>query len=112
MAGRSRTVSVADARSRGIDDNDFIRVYNDVGEFVLRAKVAASVQPGEVICYHAWEGYQFPGGAAQNSIAASPLKPTNMVGDYGHLGYKVFYQSMNHVPKEVAIDIEKVREPV
>ncbi|MCZ7536980.1 MAG: molybdopterin-dependent oxidoreductase [Acidimicrobiia bacterium] len=105
-------VSVADARSRGIDDNDFIRVYNDVGEFILRAKVAASVQPGEVICYHAWEGYQFPGGGAQNSVAASPLKPTSMVADYGHLGYKVFYQSQNHVPKEVAIDIEKVREPV
>jgi len=105
-------VSIADARSRGIDDNDLIRVYNDVGEFILRAKVAASVQPGEVICYHAWEGYQFPNGGTQNDVAASPMKPTNMIGGYGHLQYRGAYMSMNHVPKEVAIEIEKVRESV
>jgi nitrate reductase alpha subunit len=103
-------ISEADARERGITDHDSIRVYNDVGEFVLRAKVSPAVQPGEVICYHAWEGYQFPGGANQNYVAASPLKPTNMVGDYGHLQYRGAYLSMNNVCKEVAVEVEKVRE--
>jgi DMSO reductase family type II enzyme molybdopterin subunit len=104
-------ISITDAARRGIEDNDHIRVYNDVGEFILRAKVSAAVQPGEVICYHAWESYQFPDGANQNHVAASPLKPTNMVGDYGHLQYRGAYFSMNHVPKEVAIEVEKVEEP-
>ena len=35
-------------------------------------------------------------------VVASPLKPTNMVGDYGHLQYRGMYFTMNHVPKEVA----------
>ncbi len=100
-----------DARARGIRDHDDVRVFNDIGEFILKAKVSPAVQPGEVICYHAWEGYQFPGGGGQNSVAPSPLKPTNMLGDYGHLGYKMFFQSMNHVPKEVAVDVERVPAP-
>ena len=103
-------ISQVDARVRGIDDNDLIRVHNDVGEFKLRAAVSPTVQPGTLICYHAWEGYQFPDGATQNDVAASPLKPSNMVSDYGHLHYRGAYMSMNHIPKEIAVDIEKVRE--
>jgi nitrate reductase alpha subunit len=81
-----------------------------VGEFVLRAKVSPAAQPGEVICYHAWEGYQFPDGATQNDVDASPIKPTNMVGDYGHLQYRGAYYTMNHVAKEVAVEVERLRE--
>jgi DMSO reductase family type II enzyme molybdopterin subunit len=103
-------VSEVDARARGIADHDRIRVFNDIGEFELRAVLSPAVQPGEVICYHAWEGYQFPGGATQNDVAASPLKPNNMIGGYGHLQYRGAYMTMNHVPKEVAVDIERVRE--
>jgi nitrate reductase alpha subunit len=103
-------VSQEDARAKGIVDHDLIRVFNDINEILVHAKVSPAVQPGEVICYHAWEGYQFPGGGGQNSLGSSPLKPTNMISGYGHLGYKIFYQTASHVPKEVAVDIEKVRE--
>jgi len=103
-------LSQADARERGISDHDQIRVYNDVGEFALWAKISPAVQPGELVCYHAWEGYQFPDGATQNDVAASPLKPTNMVGDYGHLQYRMAYFTMNHVAKEVAVEVERLRE--
>ena len=101
-------VSEADAANRGIRDHDMIRVRNDVGAFELRAKVSPSVQPGMVIVYHAWEGYQFKGWATQNDVAASPIKPTNLVGDYGQLHYRMASYTMNHVPKEVAVDIELV----
>ena len=101
-------ISEIDAANRGINDHDRIRVRNDVGSFELRAKVSPSVQPGEVIVYHAWEGYQFKGWATQNDVAASPIKPTNLVGDYGQLHYRMASYTMNHVPKEVAVDIELV----
>jgi hypothetical protein len=42
----------------------------------------------EVICYHAWEGYQFPNGAVQNDGARLD-QANNMVGDYGHLSTAV-----------------------
>jgi len=105
-------LSEADARERGISDHDRIRVYNDVGEFTLWAKISPAVQPGTLICYHAWEGYQFPDGATQNDVGANPLKPNNMVGGYGHLRYRSAYLSMNNIPKEVAVEVEKVREEV
>ena len=66
------------------------------------------MQPGSAIVYHAWEGYQFKGWATQNDLAASPIKPTNMVGNYGQLHYRMASYTMNHIPKEVAIEIEKV----
>ena len=68
------------------------------------------MQPGEVICYHAWESYQFPNGANQNHLAANPMKPTNMVGGYGHLQYRGAYLSMNNIPKEVAVDMQLAGE--
>lgn len=103
-------ISQVDAGERGIEDNDRIRLFNDVGEVILSAKVSPAVQPGEVICYHAWESYQFPDGANQNHMVPSPMKPTNMVGGYGHLQYRGAYLSMNNLPKEVAMDMEKVEE--
>lgn len=101
-------VSVRDAEERGIRDHDRIRVRNDVGEFELRAKVSPAVQPGTIIVYHAWEGYQFKDWATQNDVAASPIKPTNLVGDYGQLHYRMASYTMNHVPKEVAVEVELV----
>ncbi len=103
-------ISVDDARKRGISDHDRIRVHNDVGSFEIRAKVSPSVQPGTVIVYHAWEGYQFKDWATQNDVAASPIKPTNLVGNYGQLHYRMASYTMNHVPKEVAVEIERVEE--
>jgi anaerobic selenocysteine-containing dehydrogenase len=105
-------VSQEDARARGISDHDPIRIYNDVGEFILRAKVSPAVQPGEVICYHAWEVYQFPDSAVQNDVMPAALKPNSMVGDYGHLQYRGHFLSMSHIPKDVAVEVERVREEV
>ena len=99
-------VSPQDAAARGVKDNDLIRIFNDVGTFTLHASVAPALQPGVVLVYHAWEGYQFLEWATQNDVAATPMKPTDMVGDYGHLHYRGAYYSMNHIPKEIAVDIE------
>lgn len=101
-------LSVADAEARNIADHDQIRVRNDVGAFELRAKVSPAVQPGTIIVYHAWEGYQFKDWATQNDVASSPIKPTNLVGNYGQLHYRMASYTMNHVPKEVAVEVERV----
>jgi DMSO reductase family type II enzyme molybdopterin subunit len=101
-------ISIPDARARGIADHDQIVVRNDVGRFEVKAKVSGAVQPGTVIVYHAWESYQFKDGAVQNDVAPSPVKPLNLVGNYGQLHYRMASYTMNHVPKEVAVEIEKV----
>ncbi len=42
----------APARAHGIADADEIRVWNDMGEFFVPAKVAPHVMPGQVIVYN------------------------------------------------------------
>ena len=104
----SMWMSVEDALRRGVNDNDFVRVRNEQGEFRVRARVAASVALGEAILYHAWEPYQFPGWRGNMEVVASPYKPIHLVGDYGHLRYRVFESGPMHVPRGVPVEIEKI----
>ena len=52
-------MSVSDAKSRGIKDNDYVRVYNDVGEMAVPAYVTSRIVPGTVAIYHG--GWYVPG---------------------------------------------------
>ncbi len=45
-------ISVADAKARGIRDDDLVKVYNDIGEMVLHAYVTSRVVPGTVFVFH------------------------------------------------------------
>lgn len=103
-------IAVADAEARGISDHDMMRVFNDVGSFEIRAKVSPAAQPGALIVYHAWEAYQFKDRATQNDVVPGSIKPTNLVGDYGQLHYRSAFYTMNHIPKEVAIEVERVED--
>jgi anaerobic selenocysteine-containing dehydrogenase len=78
-------ISPVDADARGIADGDWIRVYNDVGEFVLRAKVAPGVRPGQTVMHHAWENYQFLSQGTPRSVSPSPVNPVELAGDHPHL---------------------------
>ena len=61
-------VNVDDAAARGVHDDDLIRVFNDVGSFQVRAKVAANVKPGQIVSYNGWAGFQYKdwGGRERN----------------------------------------------
>ena len=45
-------LSVADAKARGIKDDDPVRVYNDLGETVIPAYVTSRVVPGTAFIFH------------------------------------------------------------
>jgi steroid C-25 hydroxylase alpha subunit len=104
----SMWMAVDDARARGITDHDLVEVRNDYGTFRVRARIAAAVAPGEAILYHAWEPFQFPGWRGNMEVVASPYKPLHLVGDYGHLRYRVFASGPVHVPRGVPVEIEPV----
>jgi len=78
-------VAASDAAARGIEDGDAVKIWNDAGEFVVRAKVSAAVRPGSLILYHAWEDYQFPNGRGHRNVLVSPLNPVELAGGYNHL---------------------------
>jgi DMSO reductase family type II enzyme molybdopterin subunit len=105
--GPSMWMSLADARERGIGDGERVRVWNDVGEFRVAARVSPALPPGEAIIYHAWEPYQFPGWRGNMEVVASPYKPTHFAGDYGQLRYRVFAAGPVHVPQGVPVQIAR-----
>ena len=78
-------INRSDAASRGIDDGARVRVGNDLGEFEIVAKISASVRPGQVIVYHAWEPFQFVGQKSHQVVTATPFNPIQMAGGYYHL---------------------------
>ena len=104
-------VNAADARSRGIRDNDLVRVRNDVSAFVARAKPTGAIRPGQVHIFHAWEPYQFRGHTTHQHVAPSPLKVTQLVGDYGHLRWGYAHYEPNQTDRDTRVEIERV-EPV
>ncbi|UCE86940.1 MAG: molybdopterin-dependent oxidoreductase, partial [Deltaproteobacteria bacterium] len=75
----------ADARARGIEDGDPVRLRNDIGSFELKAKISPTVRPGQVIVYHGWEPFQFPGGVSHQAVTPSPINPLQLAGGYFHL---------------------------
>lgn len=94
-----------DARARNIIDHSLLRVFNDLGEFEARAKLTGAIQPGQAHIFHAWEPYQFRGGRCHQSLAPSPFKITQLVGDYGQLHWGHAHYEPNQVDRDTRVDV-------
>jgi len=70
---------------RGISDGDLVEVRNDIDSFHVHAKLSPSLRPQQLIIYHAWENYQFPGGKGFQNLIPSPINPVELAGGEGHL---------------------------
>jgi DMSO reductase family type II enzyme molybdopterin subunit len=97
----------ADARGRGIADHDVVRVWNDLGEFEARAALTGAIRPGQVHIFHAWEPYMFRSKESHQSLIPSPLKVTQLVGDYGHLHWSYAHYEPNQVDRDTRVDVAK-----
>jgi nitrate reductase alpha subunit len=92
-------ISETDAKTAGIEDNDWIEAYNINGALVARAVVSQRVPQGMCLMYHAQEkivnmpGSEITGtrGGIHNSVTRTVLKPTHMIGGYAHQSYGFNY---------------------
>jgi DMSO reductase family type II enzyme molybdopterin subunit len=75
------------AREKGIEDDSLIRVWNDVGEFIVPARTSPAQRPDGLTVYNGFEGFLFPGGRGANEVEPGMVKWLHLVGDYGHLTY-------------------------
>jgi nitrate reductase alpha subunit len=100
-------VNVDDAGARGVEDDDLIRIFNDIGEFVARASVAPGVKPGQIISYNGWAGFQYSGWSGANEIEAGMVKWIGFAGGYGHLRYTPMEWQPVPVDRWGACDFEK-----
>jgi nitrate reductase alpha subunit len=92
-------MSETDAKTLGIEDNDWIDLFNTNGAIAARAVVSQRVMPGLVLMYHAQERtVNVPGsaitgerGGIHNSVTRVCPKPTHMIGGYAQQAYGFNY---------------------
>jgi anaerobic selenocysteine-containing dehydrogenase len=65
-------ISTPDARARGIADGDRVRVFNDRGDILLKARVDGKVQPGVVSASLNW-AKMTPGFQSINALTSEKL---------------------------------------
>ncbi|MBU2705587.1 nitrate reductase subunit alpha [Zooshikella marina] len=92
-------ISETDAQKAGLEDNDWIEVFNINGAISARAVVSQRVPEGMAMMYHAQEKIvNTPGseltktrGGIHNSVTRAVMKPTHMIGGYAQQAYGFNY---------------------
>ncbi len=101
-------VNVDDATAKGVVDEDEVRVFNDMGAFFVRVKVAPWVRPGQVIVYNGWDVYQFRGWRGPMDLEPGMVKWLHLAGGYGHLRYWPIQWQPTFFDRGIRLDWAKV----
>ena len=59
--GEGEVFNDAVAREKGIEDDALVRIWNDVGDFVVPARTSPAQRPDGLTVYNGFEGFLFPG---------------------------------------------------
>ncbi|GAB4231959.1 MAG: molybdopterin-dependent oxidoreductase [Deltaproteobacteria bacterium] len=98
-----------DAGARGIRDNDWIRIYNHIGYCVVRAKILPGERRGRVTMYHGWEKFLGFRHGGWQSLTYIKIKPTQLIGKYGHVNFRLNYWGPTGNNRDVKVEVEKFR---
>lgn len=97
-----------DAKQLGIEDNEEVRIFNDLGEYFVPALISPSAQPGQVVMYNGFDPYQFTGWKSPNDAEPGMIKWLHLAGGYGHLKYWGMQWQPCPVMRNTYVGIEKV----
>jgi nitrate reductase alpha subunit len=111
-------LSEDDARTAGIEDNDWIELFNVNGAIAARAVVSQRVMPGMAMMYHAQEriintpGSEVTGtrGGIHNSVTRVVVKPTHMIGGYAQLAYGFNYYGTTGTNRDEFVIVRKMNK--
>lgn len=114
-------LSEVDAADLGIQDNDWVEVYNDHGVYCTRAVVSSRIPRGVCIVYHVPErtvgipksqirGNKRAGG--HNSITRVHLKPNFLCGGYGQFSYHFNYWGPIAPQRDTHVTVKKMDKVV
>lgn len=99
-------MSVEDALDRGVADAARVRVFNDIDEFEVIAKVSPSVRRGQVIIYHAWENFQFKNGKGFQNLIPAPLNAVELAGGQFHLRPITIALQPSHTDRDTRVEVQ------
>lgn len=111
-------LNLDDAEDAGIDDNDWIEMYNRNGVVIARAVVTHRLPKGIVFMYHVQERHvNVPGstitkqrGGTFNSPTRIHVKPTQMIGGYAQLSYGFNYYGPTGSQRDEQVLLRKVEK--
>ncbi len=111
-------LSEEDAKQAGIEDNDWIELFNVNGAIAARAVVSQRVNPGMTMMYHAQEkiintpGAEITGvrGGIHNSVTRIVTKPTHMIGGYAQYSYGFNYYGTIGTNRDEFVVVRKMRK--
>ena len=111
-------LSEDDAKVAGIEDNDWVELFNINGAIAARAVVSQRVNPGMVLMYHAQEkiintpGAEITGtrGGIHNSVTRIVTKPTHMIGGYAQFSYGFNYYGTIGTNRDEFVVVRKMRK--
>jgi complex iron-sulfur molybdoenzyme family reductase subunit alpha len=95
------------AARKGIADGDDVRIWNDLGEAVLIAKVAASVPKDAVLIEHGWEPFFYAGKKGHNALVGDALNLLEVSDGWGHLRFGTSWDGNQHA-YDATVDVAKV----
>ncbi|MDP2751743.1 MAG: nitrate reductase subunit alpha, partial [Rhodocyclaceae bacterium] len=105
-----------DAKSIGLEDNDWVEAVNANGATVARVVVSQRIPRGMAMMYHAQEKtINVPGspstgkrGGILNSVTRVVVKPTNMIGGYAQLAYGFNYYGTVGTQRDEFVVVHKI----
>ena len=108
-----------DAAEMGIEDNDWVELFNDNGVFVQRVITSARIPRGTVFVYHATERtvgipkspLRKKRAGMNNSITRARLKPVLMNGGYAQFTYFFNYWGPTGVNRDTWVYIRRIERP-
>lgn len=111
-------LSDVDAEAHGINDNDWLEVYNRNGIVAARAVVSHRMPKGTMFMYHAQDKHvHVPASELTDARAGSHnaptrihMKPTQMVGGYAQLSYGFNYYGPIGNQRDEYVAVRKKKE--
>ena len=98
-------ISVADAKARGIKDDDQVRVYNDQAEIIMPAYVTSKVVPGTVNIFHG--GWYTP-GTTRTALMPEGIDTRGAPNLMTHYDEQPLPETiLDHEPNKALVEIEK-----
>lgn len=96
------------AKSKGIEDGDTIRVFNNIGEFFAMAKLSSSSPADGLVMEHGWEPYMYKFNKGHNEVVPTSLNLLEMADGWGHLKFGGLWDG-NQYAYDGAVNYEKAK---
>jgi len=95
-----------DATDRNISDGQMVRLFNDLADMHIEARVTGSVRPGQLIIYNGFEPYQHSNWQDFSNLEPGLVKWLHLAGGYGHLQYRPINWQPVPIDRAIRVDVE------